>query len=172
MITCLLPFPRIPINTWSVIRYAKGSRISAGRTREIVRYFVADPTDGPERPEPPLPRPAGMHPVCLRSPAPAVRDRRDRRKLLRGAADHKAGAGAAPAARPSSSVPSSVRVKVYTRLSRTAQNQLSKASSGVGWICPLSPDRSLPQKTEWRYSHRHADKYQALLQYLRQNPFK
>ena len=26
------------------------------------------------------------------------------------------------------------------------------------------------KETEWRHNHRHADKYQTLLQYLRQNP--
>ena len=61
-------------------------------------------------------------PACLRSPASAVRDRRDRRKLLRSGS--RADADGAPAARRSSSASSSVKAMSVPGSPRAAQGPL------------------------------------------------
>ena len=218
-------------------KYAKRSRISEARTREVVRYFSRRPDGpsggGPERPEPqhrepPLPRPAGTHPACLRSPTPPVRDRRDRRKPLRGAAgqgpartrrlrqDHRLRhlrasgpslhrdrpgllEARAPEHHPRPGGPARRHqlrwLAGYNGLVDLgyghfrvdhSRDEFTRGAVHVNGIegfwgmakARLTKFKGLPRhtfhlhlkETEWRYNHRHADKYQTLLQYLRQKP--
>ena len=142
-------------------KYAKRARISEAKIHEIVRYVAADLTA--------LQAAAlsGLNRNTVNRLYRGVRERmllacEAQRRLFGvvevdesffGARRVKAGGGAAPTARPSSSASSSGRATAIPRSSRTAQSPPSRASSAVGSTrAPSSTPMAGAATTAWSTS--------------------